>query len=94
MNFEYSPYVLPLIASALISAAIAVYAWTRRSAHGSLALSLAAASVFVWSAGYALEIAGTNLETKYIWGVVQYLGIAKPIHLQLATKPLAASASF
>ncbi len=76
MNFEYSPYILPLVAAAIVSATVAVYAWMRRSANGALALSLMSASIFVWTVGYSLEIAGTNLETKYFWGVIQYFGIA------------------
>jgi PAS domain S-box-containing protein len=76
MNFEYSPYILPLIAAALISVLVAVFAWTRRSVNGALALFLMAASIFVWAIGYSLEIAGVDLETKYLWGVIQYFGIA------------------
>jgi PAS domain S-box-containing protein len=76
MNFEYSPYILPLIAAAIVSATVAIYAWMRRSANGALALSLMSASIFVWTVGYSFEIAGTNIETKYFWGVIQYFGIA------------------
>ena len=76
MNFEYSPYILPLIAAALVSATVAVYAWMRRSATGASGLFLMAVSIFVWTVGYSLEIAGTDLETKYFWGVIQYIGIA------------------
>jgi PAS domain S-box-containing protein len=76
MNFLYSPYILPLIAAALVSATVALYAWMRRSATGAFALLLMAVSIFIWLVGYSLEIAGTNLETKYFWGVIQYFGIA------------------
>jgi PAS domain S-box-containing protein len=55
---------------------VAIYASTRRSASGALALFLMAVSISVWTIGYSLEIAGTNLETKYFWGVIQYFGIA------------------
>jgi hypothetical protein len=76
MSFQYSPFVLPLIAAALISAAVAVYAWMRRSATGALPLSLLAVSIFVWTVGYSFEIMGVELETKYLWGSIQYVGIA------------------
>lgn len=76
MSFAYSPYILPLIAAAIVSATVAIYAWTRRSANGALELSLMSASIFVWTVGYSFEIAGTNIETKYFWGVIQYFGIA------------------
>jgi len=36
----------------------------------------------IWSAGYALELAGTNLDTKLFWAKFQYLGIvALPVAL-------------
>ena len=76
MSFEYSPYILPLIAAAFVSAAVAIYAWMRRSATGALPLFLMAVSILVWTAGYSLEVAGANLESKYFWGVIQYFGIA------------------
>lgn len=77
MQFTYSPYILPLIASAVISAWMAVYVWPRRtSAPGATALTALAAAVAVWCVGYALEIAGADLPTKVFWGKSQYLGIA------------------
>jgi len=75
MNFEYSPYILPLIAATVVSVTVAIYTWMRRSANGAFPLFLMAVSISVWTIGYSLEIAGTNLETKYFWGVLQYFGI-------------------
>lgn len=76
MRFEYNAYILPLIVAAVISFGTAIYTWTRRSANGAAALSLMSLTIFVWTVGYSLEIAGTSLETKYFWGVIQYFGIA------------------
>jgi PAS domain S-box-containing protein len=76
MSFEYSAYILPLIIAAFISVVTAAYTWARRAANGALALSLMSVTMFVWTVGYSLEIAGTTLETKYLWGVIQYFGIA------------------
>ena len=76
MHFEYSPYVLPLIAAALVSVFVAVYAWMRRSANGAFVVFLLAVAIFEWTVGYSLEIAGADLETKYFWAVIQYIGIA------------------
>jgi hypothetical protein len=76
MHFEYSPYVLPLIAAALVSVFVAVYAWMRRSANGAFALFLMAVAIFEWTVGYSLEIASVGLESKYFWAVIQYIGIA------------------
>ncbi|GAB4502613.1 MAG: hypothetical protein Fur0035_21670 [Anaerolineales bacterium] len=76
MNFTYNVYILPLLIAALISLAVAVYAWSRRSAASAIALSLLALAIAEWSLGYALEIAGADLATKVLWGKLEYLGIA------------------
>jgi PAS domain S-box-containing protein len=76
MNFEYSPYILPLLAAAFVSAFVAIYAWTRRTASGAFALFFMAITIFEWSVAYVFEIAGANLETKYFFGVIQYFAIA------------------
>lgn len=75
MQFIYSPYILPLIVAAIIALFVSIYAWTNRSVNGAKALALLALAMFLWASGYALEIAGADLDTKYIWGVAQYLGI-------------------
>ena len=75
MQFQYSPYIIPLILATLISGWVAVYSWSRRANTGALALTLLAAAVAQWSLGYAFEIAGADLATKLFWGKFQYLGI-------------------
>lgn len=76
MQFEYSPYILPLIVSSIIACFVSVYVWQRRATtSGAVALvSLALASA-VWSLGYAFEIASIDLSTKIFWGKIQYIGI-------------------
>ena len=76
MEFQYSPYMLPLIGAALLSGWIAAYAWKRRSTRSASALALLALAIMIWSLGYALEIASTELAAKLFWGKVQYIGIA------------------
>lgn len=76
MSYVYTPYILPLIAAALVSALVAFYAWTRRATAGALPLALMAAVIFEWTVAYSFEISGAMLEIKYFWGVLQYIGIA------------------
>jgi PAS domain S-box-containing protein len=76
VQFQYTPYILPLIASSLIAGLVALYVWDRRTtASGARALVLLALASAEWSMGYALEIAGADLETKLFWGKSQYIGI-------------------
>lgn len=76
MQFEYSPYIPPLLIAAIVSAIVVIYAWMRRSARGALALFVLAIFVLEWILSYSLEIMGMGLETKYFWGVMEYIGIA------------------
>ncbi len=62
MQFQYSPYIFPLLVSFIIASFVAVYAWQRRAtASGAVPLVLLALACPEWSLGYALEIAGADL---------------------------------
>jgi PAS domain S-box-containing protein len=76
MSFAYSPYIIPLLISALISMFVAVYAWMRRSTPSALALFFLALAITEWSLGYVIEIAGADFPTKFLGGKLQYFGIA------------------
>ena len=76
MQFQYTPYILPLLAASVIAVLVAVNVWRRRAtASGAQALVLLALAIAEWSLGYALEIAGADLPTKIFWGKSQYIGI-------------------
>jgi PAS domain S-box-containing protein len=76
VQFQYSPYILLLIFSSIITVFVALYVWRRRAtAGGGTALALLAFACAEWSLGYALEIAGADLSTKILWGKSQYFGI-------------------
>jgi PAS domain S-box-containing protein len=76
MSFTYSPYIIPLLISALISMFVAIYAWIRRSTPSALALFFLALAITEWSLGYVVEIAGADFSTKFFGGKLQYFGIA------------------
>src|SRR6266508_2157096 len=76
VQFQYSPYIFPLLVSTIIASFVAIYVWQRRATtSGGLALALLALACAEWSLGYALEIAGADLPTKIFWGKSQYIGI-------------------
>jgi PAS domain S-box-containing protein len=76
VQFQDTPYIVPLVSSAIIGGLVAFYVWQRRvTASGGRALALLALACAEWSLGYALEIAGADLPTKIFWGKSQYLGI-------------------
>jgi len=76
VQFQYTPYILPLILSSIIAGFVAIYVWQRRTTtSGGMALVVLALASAAWSLGYALEIAGADLTTKIFWGKIQYFGI-------------------
>ena len=76
MQFQYTPYIIPLIFSAIITGSVGLYVLQRRATvSGGTALVLLAFACAEWSLGYALEIAGTDMPTKLFWGKSQYFGI-------------------
>lgn len=83
MQYQSSPYMLPLIASAVVSALVVAYVWPRRQNPGGTPLTLIAIIITGWSVGYSLEIAGANLQTKLFWGKFQYIGIVFAPYLWL-----------
>ena len=76
MQFQYTPYILPLVIACSIAVFVAVKVWRlRATASGATALVPLALAIAEWSLGYALEIAGADLPTKIFWGKIQYIGI-------------------
>ncbi|HET9905788.1 MAG TPA: histidine kinase N-terminal 7TM domain-containing protein [Anaerolineales bacterium] len=76
MQFQPTPYILPLILSTIIAVYVAIYVWQRRAiAPWAMALVVLALACAEWSFGYALEIEGVDLAAKIFWGKIQYIGI-------------------
>ena len=76
MHWQFTPYVLPVIASALISAAVAGFLWRCRPAPGATAFCLLMLVVAQWSLAYALELASSNLPAALFWDNMEWLGAA------------------
>ena len=76
MNWQYTPYVLPLIAAAAITAALALAAVRRRHVPGATEFAWLMATAAWWSLCYALELASADLPTLMIWTNAKFLGVA------------------
>jgi len=76
MEFQYTPYVFPLIIVALLSDGVVIYLWPRHRTPKIFFLILLGLAVSIWSLGYAFEIAGATLTTKVFWAKVQYISIS------------------
>ena len=73
MQFQYIPYIWPLIASAFISLSLGVFALLRRkNAKGAVSFILSMFVVTIWSSANALEMASIDFSTKLFWANLQY----------------------
>lgn len=76
IDWQFNPYALLLTASALVSGTVAVHAWRRRPAPGSIPLVLLGSGAAVWSLGYAVATGFEDLPVRILLAKAQYLGIA------------------
>ncbi|MCK4833101.1 MAG: hypothetical protein KAS81_10050, partial [Anaerolineales bacterium] len=75
MHWQYSPYIIPLLISALMAAVLARLAWRCRPASGAIPLAFLSLAVCEWSLGYVLGMGSVDLAAKIFWAKVQYFGI-------------------
>lgn len=73
---QYTPYILPLVISAIILATLGAYAWQHRTRTAASAFAVVMLASLIWTVGFALEIASVDLQAKLFWANVQFMGIA------------------
>lgn len=74
MQYQYTPYIWPLIVSAFFSLSLGVYALLKRKhAKGAKSFILSMFVVTIWSSANALEMSGADLTTKLFWANMQYI---------------------
>ena len=76
MGWQLSSLFYLLVASGVLSAVLAAYAWMRRGTPGAGPLAALMAGAAVWAVGYALESGAPGVGAKVFWAKVQYLGIS------------------
>ncbi|MBC7875953.1 MAG: PAS domain S-box protein [Anaerolineales bacterium] len=67
--------MLPLIISAFISVALALYTWRNRKTAGALPFSIMMFILFQWQTSYIFQLAGLDLPTKIFWGNIMFIGV-------------------
>jgi PAS domain S-box-containing protein len=75
MTWLETIYVILMIATAVVSAVLALSAARRRPTPGATPLAVLMLGVAVWSLGYALQLTRTSLPANVFWGNVKYVGI-------------------
>lgn len=76
MQFQYTPYIFPLLFAVILSTWIAYYSWQRRSSDHAILLFLLALTITEWTAFYILQITGANLQTKLVFSDIKYIGVS------------------
>jgi PAS domain S-box-containing protein len=75
MDWQFTPYMIPLSVAALTSIALAAYAWRRRATSGATMLTLLTVALAEWSVGYLFELGSADLAVKTLWAKIEYFGI-------------------
>jgi len=65
--YAYTPYLWPMLASAVFSLALGIYAWRRRGVPGALPFAIMELFAMLWSLGAAFELAAVEDGTKIFW---------------------------
>ncbi|MBN1483155.1 MAG: PAS domain-containing protein [Chloroflexia bacterium] len=76
MYWQLTPHGMALFVAAVVSTAVAVYAWSRRGRAGALPLVVVSLGAALWSLGYGVGTGLDSLPARIFWAKVQYPGIA------------------
>ena len=86
MTFNYTPYVLPFIASSVTIVALWLFTLKYRDESFTRAFWGLLLTIFIWSTCFIFEIMGTELHTKILFANIKFLGInAIPIAFLILT---------
>ncbi len=69
--YAYTPYLLPTLITAIITAGVSLYALHWRSRPGAVALALTGLFVFLWAVGSLLEMVAVDAPTRIFWSTFQ-----------------------
>ncbi len=75
MHWQSTSYLLPLLATAVIAVALAIYSWQKRPAPGAAPFFVMMLAVAEWTFGYAFELSSADLPSIVLWAKIEYLGI-------------------
>ncbi len=75
MTWHYTPYMIPVILSALLAGSVAVLIVVRRMGRETLPLLVLLVAVTWWNAAYAMRMGYSDLPIKIFWARVRYVGM-------------------
>jgi len=75
IGLQSSPYILPLVVTAILLVPLALLVWRRRGAPGVVPLAALMLGVALWSLAYAFSLVQVALSAQLFWINISYLGI-------------------
>ncbi len=75
-HYVYTPFILPLAATAAVAAGLLVMAWQNRAEPAAAWFAATLGCLVGWTVGYMLELMAAGLQTKIFWADLQYVCIA------------------
>jgi diguanylate cyclase (GGDEF)-like protein len=79
-HYHYTPFIVPLVVTALFGAAMLFVAWRNRTEPVARWFAATVAALLVWTVGYALELMAVGLHAKIVWADLEYAAmIALPL---------------
>ena len=76
MDWQYSPYIVPLLIAMIVNDAVAIYIWRRRSVGGAAPLAALIFAVACWSFGYALQLVLVDERALYASNNINYIFVS------------------
>ena len=76
MPYLFTLNMVPLVFAAAISGALAIYTWRNRKTAGATPFSILLFILFEWGISYVLELAAVDLESKTLWAIIKFVGVA------------------
>jgi len=74
MDWQFTPYTVPVFVAAIIAGALSLVGWRRRPAPGAGWFTAMMFAAFVWALCYGLEMISVGLPTTILWSKAQYFG--------------------
>lgn len=75
MDWQFTPYVIPLLLTVVLGGGVAVSAWKRRESPGAVPLFWLSISAGAWAMFNALEISSLDMRHKIVFTNIEYIGI-------------------
>jgi PAS domain S-box-containing protein len=76
MNWQFTPFTIPLIFTAAVLVFVVLTAFQRRQVHSANTFIWLMLSITIWTIFYALEISSATQADQIFWAKLEYFGIA------------------